>query len=131
MDVGRPLLSAILLAAILSACGGDDSGDGPEVDAGAAADEFVARIQALPHVISVVEMPTQQVGYRYFYIGFDQPVDHADEAGQHFTQFLTLIHRDEHAPLVLASTGYSNYYNDQPTEPTELLAANQIVIEHR
>ena len=128
----RSLAAALALA--LVACGGDDDAtDGTAVDAGptSTGDELVDRIAALPGVASVDELETDISGYRYFSIGFDQPVDHEDPDGQRFVQYLTLIHRDEHAPFILGTTGYGNYYGDIPMEPTALLDGNQLIIEHR
>ncbi|HWM84911.1 MAG TPA: hypothetical protein VNO33_03710, partial [Kofleriaceae bacterium] len=96
----RSLAAALALS--LVACGGDDdAADGTAVDAGptSTGDELVDRIAALPGVASVDERETDIAGYRYFSIGFDQPVDHEDPDGQRFVQYLTLIHRDEHAPF--------------------------------
>jgi hypothetical protein len=33
--------------------------------------------------------------------------------------------------MVVGTTGYANYFGDYPMEPTYLLSANQIIIEHR
>lgn len=123
-------LRIFLCAGALGACGGDDD-DTDRPDARPAGDDLARAIAALPHVVSVEERSTLQDGYRYFSIGIDQPVDHDDPEGQHFTQFLTLIHLDQSAPMVLGTTGYGNYYRDYPMEPTYLLSANQIIIEHR
>ncbi len=128
----RLLVAVLLSCAAVTACGGDDS---ETPDAGLSPDaptgDILERLRALPHVVSVEERMTDEPGYRYFSIGFDQPVDHEDPGGQHFTQFITLIHRDEHAPFILGTTGYGNYYLDVPMEPTVLLDANQIIVEHR
>ena len=121
-------LRVLLCAGALVACGGDD--DGPD-DPDAGPGDLVEAIAALPHVISVEERAPVEDGYRYFSIGFDQPADHDDPEGQRFTQFLTLIHIDPAAPMVLGTTGYGNYVGGYPMEPTYLLSANQIVIEHR
>lgn len=126
MPRGRAL-RVLLCAGALGACGGDDDPGGPDAGPG----ELTEAIAALPHVISVEERPTAQDGYRYFSIGFDQPVDHDAPDGQRFTQFLTLIHIDPGAPMVLGTTGYGNYYGDYPMEPTFVLSANQIIVEHR
>jgi hypothetical protein len=81
---------------------------------------------------SVVEQPSEIDGYRFFLIEFDQPADHEDPAGLRFKQRLALHHRDPSAPLVLASTGYTLDLPAQIlTEPTALLKANQLVVEHR
>ena len=130
----RALAVACLWPAAMTACGGDDGGGGGGPDAGlrdAASDDINDRLAVLPGVISVDEMPHELDGHRYFEIAFDQPVDHDNPDGQHFTQYLTLTHVDDHAPFILATTGYDNYYGEYPMEPTELLDGNQLIIEHR
>jgi len=131
MPIVRSLPALLLSWLVLAACGDDLEGDD---DICAAADaladrDILERLRALPHVASIEERSAD--GHRYFYIGFDQPVDHGDPEGQHFTQYLTLRHVDERGPLVLGTTGYANFYLDFPMEPTLLMDANQIVIEHR
>lgn len=132
----RALAVASLCSAAMAACGGDDDagGGGGGPDAGlrdAASDDINDRLAVLPGVIAVDEMPSELPGHRYFEIAFDQPVDHDNPDGQHFTQYLTLTHVDDHAPFILATTGYDNYFGEFPMEPTELLAGNQLIIEHR
>jgi PS-10 peptidase S37 len=120
----RPL-AGLLSVVALAACSDDGL---PEPDSNDIAD----RLEVLPYVVSVDEVETGRGGgYRYFEIGFEQPVDHDDPDSQRFTQYLTLTHRDDQLPLVLGSTGYGNYYGDFPMEPTQLLSANQLIIEHR
>lgn len=119
-------------AVLLTACGGDDDA-AAEADGGvdAPAGDILEQLRGLPEVASVVESPTEQAGYRYFELQFDQPVDHTDPASARFQQYATLIHKDVAAPMVLLHTGYGNWYYDYPGELTQLLAANQIVVEHR
>ncbi|MBZ0233137.1 MAG: aminopeptidase [Deltaproteobacteria bacterium] len=119
----------VLLA--LVACGGDDGGDGGDGGVDAAAGDILEQLRALPEIASVTEAATEQAGYRYFELQFDQPVDHQSPGGARFQQFATLIHRDVAAPMVLLHTGYGNWYYDFPSELTRLLGANQLVVEHR
>lgn len=116
------LVSLALAPFLLGACGDDG---------GPPAGDILDQLRALPEVASVEEQPTNQDGYRYFILQFDQPVDHAHPEAGHFLQQATLIHRDPHAPMVLAHTGYGNWIFDYPLEPTRLLRANQLVVEHR
>lgn len=108
---------------------GGAGGTGGSTSTGGAAD-ILEQIQAIPGVLSVTEEPSSYPGYRYFFIDFDQPVDHADPAGQHFTQRLALHHTDAAAPFVLAATGYY-LFGEYLEEPTELLGANQLFVEQR
>lgn len=92
--------------------------------------DILKELEAAPGVLAIQEEPSGLPGYRLFYIDFDQPVDHADPAGQHFTQRLTLHHKDTAAPFVLAATGYY-LFGDYLEEPTSLLSANQLFVEQR
>lgn len=104
--------------------GAPDGGDGPDgADIGAA----LAAIEGA----TVAEEFSFTEGYRLFRIAFEQPVDHANPGGPRFTQMLTLMHRDVAAPMVLASTGYHDFLLGSLAEPTVLLQANQVVVEHR
>jgi hypothetical protein len=118
---------AIGIALVLVACGDD----GADVDIDAPSGDILDQLRGLEEVASVTEQSTQQAGYRYFEIEFDQPVDHNNPSGPHFQQYATLIHKDTTAPFVLLHTGYGNWYYDYPGELTRLLGANQIVVEHR
>jgi hypothetical protein len=117
-------IALALASAATAACGGDDGTAEPPVD-------ILVRLQALPELASVEELPTNRTGYRYFMLQWDQPVDHQHPEAGRFQQQATLIHRDPRAPMVLLHTGYANWYFDFPAEPTRLLRANQIVVEHR
>lgn len=90
------------------------------------------RLAAVPGVQEVSEVDSEIPGYRYFFIAFDQPADHAHPEGQRFTQRLTLHHRDVASPLVLVTAGYQLWLPEQLlTEPAALVGANQLVVEHR
>ncbi|HEY3805096.1 MAG TPA: S28 family serine protease [Kofleriaceae bacterium] len=115
----------LALAALLTAGCGDH---GPDRNAPA---QLLAALQALPNVNDVTQMPTKQSGFTYFVLHFVQPVDHADPASGTFLQEVSLIHKDLDAPLIVQTSGYSDYYLDTPVELTTLLGANQISIEHR
>ena len=91
---------------------------------------FADELAQLPGV-TVTEMPTGTPGYTYYVLQFTQPVDHADPNGPTFQQKVSLLHRDEAAPMIVQTSGYWDYYLDSPVELTRLLLANQISIEHR
>ncbi len=86
-------------------------------------------LEAIPGMTIVDE--TQVGTARFFRLVYLQPADHAQPDGASFGQRLTLLHRSFTAPTVLALNGY--YLWDEPyeEEPTALLRANQIAVEHR
>lgn len=82
--------------------------------------------------MTVTEQDSPYAGYRLFLLYYQQPSDHDDPGAPTFNQRMTLLHRDEAAPLVMVTAGY--YLDpDDPglSEPTQLLVANQLVVEHR
>ncbi|GAA2501013.1 S28 family serine protease [Winogradskya humida] len=97
----------------------------------AAADDLLERLEAIPG-LTVVSRSAPQ-GYRFFVMTYRQPSDHRHPAQGTFEQRLTLLHRSSTAPVVLATGGYGLSANPQPgrTEPTTLLDANQVSVEHR
>jgi hypothetical protein len=135
------LLPALILAAFLPACGGNDDASGDDDDDTAAPDASVPpdapsgpledQLAGLPGVVSVTELPTENEGYRRFDIRMEQPVDASAPDGATFVQQMTLFHRDTTAPMILLSTGYWNYNGDRLGELAVLLHANQLVVEHR
>ncbi|WP_437710945.1 S28 family serine protease [Sorangium sp. So ce448] len=111
--------------------GGGAGGVGGSAGGGGDAVELLDQLRALD-VAEVTEEASKIPGYRFFVIEIEQPVDHDAPGGERFRQRLALHHRDSSAPLVLAATGYSLFLPDQYIEePTALLNANQIYVEHR
>jgi len=139
--IQRRFLLAFLLAAFAPqlACGDDDGSAGPAdaAPADASPDDILTRLNAIPGLHAIEPPPPMPParpippGYRFFFIDFDQPVDHAHPEGAHFTQRLRLLHRDEHAPMVQHTGGY--YVSSRPFrhELTKMTGGNQITIEHR
>lgn len=123
---------AFALLAVFGAGCSNDAAPGDRVDAAVpdGMDPLAETLAGIEGVASVDELVPIE-SYRQFEIRFEQPVDHGDLAGPRFTQKLTLLHRDAAAPVVLVSTGYHDFLSPFRTEPTTLLDANQIVIEHR
>lgn len=118
----RPSASMLFgLAAGLAACG-DNVTEPPG--------ELLDRLRALDGV-TVEELPTETRPYAFYVLRFTQPVDHGNPGGATFQQRVSLLHRDLDAPMIALTTGYWDYYVDNPYELTALLAANQISIEHR
>ena len=81
--------------------------------------------------LTVTEATTTLPGYRRLELRFLQPADHARPDGPGFPQSVTLLHRSFDAPVVLETLGYAGDWEDHRDEPTLLLGANQIVVEHR
>ncbi|WP_210586846.1 S28 family serine protease [Streptomyces sp. GESEQ-35] len=88
-------------------------------------------LRALPGLRLIEERPGAEPGYRFFVLGLRQPVDHTDPAADTFEQRLTLLHTSTGRPTVLASTGYEANLTPWRAEPTVLLDANQLQVEHR
>ena len=123
MNRAAGLLVALALGA--NGCDGDDAGS-------LSPDELVRELAALPGV-TVEEQPTSQTGAHYYVLHFTQPVDHGDPSQGTFQQEVSLLHRDTAAavPMIVFTTGYSDYLLGNPAELTRLLAGNQVSIEHR
>ena len=136
MNVRRWRLGLAFLALACWGCGsgpgpGPGLGAGPDAgapDAGSA--DIRVLLAAVPGLVIVGEQGGGVAGYRRFDLTFEQPVDHAAPAGQHFRQRLVLLYRDAAAPTVLETAGY---FLPPPTR-TELAAlvnGNQLSVEHR
>jgi hypothetical protein len=98
-----------------------------------AQEELVADVRAelerIPGMTVVSESTSG--AHRFFVLRYQQPVHHWDESQGTFEQRLTLLHRSESAPTVLVSTGYNISTSPSRAEPTRLLEANQVTVEHR
>ncbi len=115
---------AFLTLALLGACGGGDDAPTPGPS------DLLGKLQAIPGV-TAEKVPTDTAGVDYYVLHFTQPVDHDAPDGQTFQQEVSLLHRTDAAPMIVQTSGYFDYYLDSPVELTNLLAANQISIEHR
>jgi len=65
---------------------------------------------------------------------FTQPLDHNNPGGKTFTQRVYLFHKDFSKPVVFVTEGYVADYVKHPRvlyELTDMLDANQIIVEHR
>ncbi|MGA5900222.1 S28 family serine protease [Streptomyces venetus] len=104
-----------------AAAGGTPSGDTDIADT----------LRALPGLRVIEERQDTVPGYRHFVLGLRQPVDHTDPAAGTFEQRLTLLHTGADRPMVLTTTGYHAVVSPWRSEPTVLLGANQLQVEHR
>jgi PS-10 peptidase S37 len=103
----------------------------PATAARAADDPLLDQLTAIPGLTVISQ--TQGTGYRFFVLTYRQPADHRHPGQGTFEQRLTLLHRSEAGPVVLFTNGYGLAANPRATqtEPTALLGANQISVEHR
>ena len=132
----RRLVAVVVL---VTACGDDGGGGGPpdapdaaSVVCGAPSTADIAtQLAALPGVSVTESTPRFAPGYRYFVLGWTQPVDHAHPEGATFVQEVSLLHRDLARPTIAFTTGYEDYQRDFLSEPATLVDGNQVSIEHR
>lgn len=126
--------SSLALLVMLAACGTEvPEGDEAIAPAEGARDEdkdIKDRLAAIPGM-TVKEELTAPAGHRFFSLTYEQPVHHWDASQGTFEQRLTILHRSETAPTVLAATGYDIRIAASRSEPTRLLEANQITVEQR
>ncbi|NTX03913.1 S28 family serine protease [Myxococcus sp. CA040A] len=129
MSFAEPLLrrgrfASVLLLCLLSAC--DNGGEPPTEE------DVLVQLARIPG-LTVREEPAgpQLPNHRFFVMEFEQPVDHAHPDGQRFRQRLTLLHISRSSPMVLYSGGYFVSTEPSRREPTQLLDANQLSVEHR
>ncbi len=124
----------------LVACG-DSASSTPPPDAEVVADtapdtsvaplgDILVELRAIPG-LEVEERTTMLAGYRFFVMGYDQPVDHQNPAGARFKQRMTLLHRDYAAPVVAQNSGYSVSTRGFRSQVTNLIDGNQLSMEHR
>jgi hypothetical protein len=122
---GRAL--SILLLLLAAACNDGQEGGGGGGD-------ILARLRAIPGM-TVTEradlLPPSLTGHRFFQLEYVQPVNHDAPGGPTFTQRLTLLHRDEAAPMVLYTSGYFVTPRPAATELFNLVRGNQLSVEHR
>ena len=116
------LVSWLLSAACSPADAPDEAQEALELD-------VRAELESIPGMTIVSETTSGQ--YRFFVLRYRQPVHHWDDTQGTFEQRLTLMHLSESAPTVLVSTGYDISTRPSRSEPTRLLEANQVTVEHR
>ena len=119
---------ALFGLALTTACGG---GGGSSTTQAAAQEDILTSLQKASGVVSVTEKSSSISGTRFFVLGLKQAEDHTTPGGPTFTQVVTLLYRSRTAPTVLATTGYAISQNPSQGEPTRILSANQVTMEHR
>lgn len=97
------------------------------------AGDIVAKLRCLPGVTIVQDVGVADsgtnAGFRRIDLEIDQLANHDDSASAHFSQQLTLWHRDEAAPIVLTSSGYS--ISRSRNELSRTFGYNVLQVEHR
>ncbi|WP_030899117.1 MULTISPECIES: S28 family serine protease [unclassified Streptomyces] len=88
-------------------------------------------LRTVPGLRLIEERQDAEPGYRHFLLGLRQPVDHTNPTAGTFEQRLTLLHTAADRPTVLSTTGYHADLRPRRSEPTVLLGANQLQVEHR
>lgn len=130
--LGAMRASALLLLAFLLplACSGGGNTPDP-IQPPPPTLEIDAALRATAGISGVTEVASTIGGTRFFRFTLAQPADHTTSGGPTFQQVVTLLYRSRTAPVVLATTGYSISQNPGQGEPTRILSANQITMEHR
>jgi hypothetical protein len=112
---------------------GYDPGPGDPVVVADTAADILDRLRAIPG-LTVQENPrgvNVPQGYRFFVMTYNQPADHTHPECQRFEQRVNLLHTSDAQPMVLQTSGYYVGSSASRAEPTQLLAANQLSVEHR
>ena len=141
MQIGRwPQWVLVWAMAMNLACGpkdppADDST--PEPESQEEVEPFALLLSELEDSSSylVVRESTPHADYERYRIWFSQPLCHGvcPEETRRFWQQAVVHLRDPAAPVVFTVTGYALWpeVEDELTEPTMLLGANQVHLEHR
>ncbi|MFH8370600.1 S28 family serine protease [Streptomyces sp. NPDC018031] len=119
--VPRLLLSAALAAGALAATAA------PATAATTTHTSFEDRLRAIPGV--TVTGVTDKGGHPLYSLTITQPVDHRKPRLGTFEQRFTLWHKSSAKPVVFYTGGYG--LSDSTREPTTILDANQLSVEHR
>ncbi|MFD9794923.1 S28 family serine protease [Streptomyces sp. NPDC059070] len=119
----RWLLSLVVFIGTVSAAGATAGA------ATAAEPDIKDRLLAIPGVSLIQEKP--YAGYRYFVLGFTQPVDHRHPSRGTFQQRITVLHKDTDRPTVMYTSGYNVSTNPSRSEPTQIVDGNQVSVEYR
>ncbi|MFP2928963.1 hypothetical protein ACLESO_27945 [Pyxidicoccus sp. 3LG] len=133
LDWGRRMVGGVLTVWLV-ACGGTSELEVPAE--GLARQEAEARevdirvqLESIPGITILSD--TWAGDFRFFILDYDQPVDHLRPWGARFQQRMSLMHRSSSAPMVLDTEGATLFAEPIPSEPADLLRANQLTVEHR
>ena len=98
------------------------------------ASEFSDKLNNLENVVSVEELKSSTFFPEKYLVIFELPLDAAVPEAGTFKQRVFVCHKNYKAPVVYVTEGYSADYAESANyinELTDILQANQIVIEHR
>lgn len=96
-----------------------------------AGQDIVDRLEQVDGLTIVKEEPPPAPGFRFFFLTYEQPIDHERPWLGTFQQRFSLLHRDTSRPMILHTTGYGMPERAFRAEPTVLLDGNQISVEQR
>jgi hypothetical protein len=96
--------------------------------------ELQLRIEQLPGVVSVTKIDHHQFFAEAYEIMIEQQLDHSNPAAGKFVQRVFLSDFNKYSPVIFVTEGYKADYAGKSSyinELSEILQANQIVVEHR
>ena len=93
-------------------------------------DSLKEKISHLDGIVKVKEELPAGSFKEAFDMRFVQPIDHNNPDGPNFEQRIYLSHKGFDKPMVVILEGYT-LFSTRPSELTNLLDANQLIIEHR
>ncbi|NGN68693.1 aminopeptidase [Streptomyces sp. A7024] len=120
----RWLLAFVLLVGTIGA-GGLTAGAATAAPAG----DIKDRLLAIPGMKLIEEKPYE--GYRFFVLGYEQPVDHRNPRRGTFTQRISVLHKETDRPTVFYTSGYGLSTTPSRREPTQIVDGNQVSLEYR
>ncbi|MCZ7414398.1 S28 family serine protease [Streptomyces sp. WMMC897] len=123
----RAALRGVLALSVLVGTAG--AGTASAGAATAAEADIKDRILAIDGMRLIEEKPVE--GYRFFVLGYEQPVDHNRPSEGTFEQRFTLLHKSEDRPTVFYTSGYGVSTSPRRSEPTRIADANQVSMEYR
>ncbi len=134
--------TALAAAWLLQACGGSAPSQPPRSDEAGASQALAQeevdlgeRLRAVPGLTVELDvwLSNRTRDTRFFVLHYAQPVDHQHPEGERFQQRMTLLYRYRPGPtpVVLHTLGYNLNPVPAQSEPTRLLSAHELRVEHR
>ncbi|MEZ3178214.1 aminopeptidase [Streptomyces pimonensis] len=121
----RWLLALTVLIGTLSTAGAATAAE-PEATG---TTDIKERLLSVPGMSLIEEKP--YTGYRFFVLGYTQPVDHRRPSRGTFQQRITVLHKDTARPTVFYTSGYGVSTTPRRAEPTQIVDGNQVSMEYR